>query len=100
MDASDQNKVEKLFLIVTSKDADFQENPLYYYNPKNSKPVMPQIQNIENGKFIFFCDNTNESICKVLPGNSHFKSIQLDYGHMFLGHFKEVANIIANHVVD
>jgi type IV secretory pathway VirJ component len=99
MDENDQSSIEKIFFIAISNAADFKVSPIYYYNPKKSKPVLPEIQKISDEKFIFFCDNTNESICKSLPGQNHYKIVQLNYSHLFLGHFKEVANIIAQNVV-
>jgi type IV secretory pathway VirJ component len=100
MEKTEKEQVEKLFLIAISNAADFKVSPVYYYNPKNSKPVLPQIQNIPDEKLIFICDNMNESICRLFPGGSTYKTIKLDYNHLFLGHFKEVAEIIAQNVVD
>jgi type IV secretory pathway VirJ component len=99
MDKKDQAQVEKIFFIAISNAADFKVSPIYSYDPDNSEPVLPQIQKIANDKFIFLCDNSDESICNDLPENNHYKIIQLDYDHLFIGHFKEAAEIIAQNVV-
>jgi type IV secretory pathway VirJ component len=99
MNKSDQNLVEKIFLVAISNAADFKVSPIYYYNPKKSKPVLPQIDSIPAEKFVFICDNTKESICESLTEQNQFKTVQLDYSHLFLGHFKEVASVIAENIV-
>ena len=100
LNTEDQDKIDKIFFIAISSLADFKVSPIYYYNPKKSKPVLPEIQKINDEKFIFFCDNTNESICKHLPARNGYKVIQLNYNHLFLGHYKEVCDIIAKNVVE
>jgi len=100
MTYEEQNNIQKIFFIAISNAADFKVSPIYYYNPKKSKPVLPQLQNIEPNKMIFFCDNSNENICKSITDQNKYKLIQLNYSHLFLGHFKEVATIVSQNIVN
>ncbi len=96
MDAKEKSIIEKIFLIAPSNLADFKVSRTYTYNPKKSKPVIPELINIEASKLIIFCDTQTETICKYLPQNQNYDVTKLPYSHLFIGKTDEVSETIAS----
>lgn len=83
----------------SSTGADFKVSPIYFYNPSDSKPVLPELLKTDKEKFIIFCDKQKRSLCKVLKDKDNFKTIDLNAGHMFTGKYKEVCEIITKNII-
>jgi type IV secretory pathway VirJ component len=96
LDTGFQKNIIKVFLIGPSSLADFKASMIYYYNPKNSKKVWPELDRIPDEKVIILCDGQPESICKSIPANRQYEMIKVDYDHRFIGKFTIVANLISD----
>ncbi|NVO18604.1 MAG: hypothetical protein HXX13_02840 [Bacteroidetes bacterium] len=96
LDSTTKAKIICLGMIAPSGLADFKVSPVYYYNPKHSKPVMPELSRIKSVKTLVFCDRDKESICKEIHGPTTFDIVHIDHGHLFTGKFPEVSSLITN----
>ena len=94
-----KEKVYKIFMIAPSTLADFKASRTYIYDKSKSIPVLPELEKADQNKFIIFCDDADESLCKILPSDSQVELIHLDAGHLFLGKFRDVSSIIADKIV-
>ena len=72
LDSNFKQKVKRILLIGPSESADFKVNPVYYYNPKYSKPVLPELLKIEPSMTLTICDNYKESIYYELKKNNKY----------------------------
>ena len=95
LDSAFKQKVKKILLIGPSESADFKVNPVYYYNPKYSKPVLPELLKIEPSVTLTICDKYKESIYPELKKYKKYRIIKVPYGHQFFGHFKDISHIIS-----
>jgi len=94
MDSATRSQLICLSMIAPSNLADFKVSPIYYYNPAKSKAVLPELEKIHTVRTLLFCDKQKESLCKFTGNRDHFDVIQLDYGHLFTGKFKNASAII------
>jgi type IV secretory pathway VirJ component len=94
LDSITKKKVKKILMLASSNMADFKVSPIYYYPLANSKPVLPEMQKTDSKLFLVFCDRYRESICKCIPPQSPYTIIKLNYGHLFIRHFKDVSNAV------
>lgn len=99
MDSATRSRISCLTLIAPSNLADFKVSPIYYYNPKFGKPVLSELEKIHEVRTLVFCDKQKKSICKYTGSRDHFDVVQLDYGHMFTGKFKNVSATITNSLI-
>jgi type IV secretory pathway VirJ component len=96
MDTGLSNCIEKLVLISPSNLADFRVSPVYYYNPANGKPVIPQLKKIPREKILIFCDRYKRNICNYLPEKHDFCIYKVNYNHLYTGKNKVMSELIAN----
>jgi type IV secretory pathway VirJ component len=94
LDSITKTKVKKILMLAPSDLADFRVSPIYYYSPKISKKVIPEMNKIDPNMFIIYCDHYKETICKSLPPNSPYETIKINYRHLFIGHFRDVSDAI------
>jgi type IV secretory pathway VirJ component len=99
MDTSYKSIITKLLLCAPSTTAAFKVSPNYNYDPLLCTLILPDVLKIEPEKIFFFCDNSNFSLCNALPLENKYRIIKLQAGHMFIGKGKDVANIIADTVL-
>lgn len=99
LDKEYKDKVHNVFMIGPSIGADFKVSQVYYYNPSDSKPVLPELLKTDKEKFIIFCDKQKRSLCKVLKDKDNLRTIDLNSGHLFSGKYKEVCEIIAKNII-
>jgi type IV secretory pathway VirJ component len=94
LDSISKKKVKKMFMLAPSNMADFKVSPIYYYPSANSKPVLPEMKKIDSKLFLIFCDRYRETICKCISPQSPYTIIKLNYGHLFIRHFKDISNAV------
>jgi type IV secretory pathway VirJ component len=99
LDSQFKQKVKKILLIGPTEFADFKVNPVYYYNSKYSKLVLPELLKIEPFKTLTICDKSKESIYSQLKKFNNYPIISVPYGHQFTGHFKDISKIISKRLV-
>jgi type IV secretory pathway VirJ component len=96
LDSVTKRKVIKILMLAPSNMADFKVSPIYFYSTAKSKPVIPEMQKIDPGMFIIYCDHYKETICKSLPHNSPYEVIRINYRHLFVGHFRDVSDALTH----
>jgi type IV secretory pathway VirJ component len=96
MDSNFRSRVIKMVMLAPSNGADFKTSPIYHYDVSKSLPVLPEMAKIDASRFILICDHYSESISKDLPPANPYQTIKVNYGHLFLGHRKDIADIITN----
>jgi type IV secretory pathway VirJ component len=99
LDSVVKSKVVKIMMIAPSNLADFKVSPIYFYSSSKSKPVIPEMQKIDPGMFIIYCEHYRETICKSLPAHSHYEVIRINSRHLFTGHYKEVSEAITKRLL-
>jgi len=98
MDPIEQKLVKKIILIAPTNQADFKVSTVYYYNPKFSLPVLPELNKLPPEKVLIFCDRYKKNICKCMTQNSPFKTIKVNYGHLFRGYESDMGHLISEQI--
>ena len=99
MDTAEQNLVKKIILIAPSNLADFKVSTIYYYNPKYSLAVIPELNKLPAEKVLIICDRYKKNICKSIPDKTSLKTIKVDYGHLFIGGGRFMGNLISDQIL-
>jgi len=99
LDTAYKNKVSEVFMIAPSTEADFKVSPIYYYSGADSKAVYPELLKTDKKKFLIFCDEQKQSLCKVIESKYKFNTIDLHSGHMFTHIYRKVAETICKNII-
>lgn len=86
--------IAKVVMLAPSNWADFKSSPIYYYSPKTSTEVLPQLRKIPPAKLLIVCDNTKYSIQHALPPQSTLPVVLLDTNHNFNGKYAWLASVL------
>jgi len=99
LDSPYKQRVIKILLLAPTVKANFKVNPVYYYNSKYGKLVMPELLKIEPSKTLTICGKSNESLYFQLIKHKNYPIIKVTYGHQFTGHFKDISEIISRQLL-
>jgi type IV secretory pathway VirJ component len=85
----------RVVMLAPSNWADFKSSPLYYYSPKTSLQVLPELRKMPPDKLLILCDHTKYSICQALPPHQTLPVVRLDTDHNFNGKYTWLAGLLA-----
>jgi type IV secretory pathway VirJ component len=94
LDKEYKSRIKKILMLGPSNFADFRASRIFHYDTTAGMKVLPEMKKITPSMFVIYCDIYKESICYDLPNNHPYKVIKVDSHHLFLGHYKDITNII------
>ena len=90
-----QPYIARIVMLAPSNWADFKSSPIYYYSPKTSLQVLPELRKMPPAKLLIVCDNTKYSIRRALPPRAALPVVLLDVDHNFNGRYAWLAGLLA-----